>query len=379
MERVRKDDELRNKKCYIACEVMKHAVILSLFLCATARLQAIDPLLALDNTIPLPGVEGRIDHMAVDIAGQRLFVAALENNTVEVLDLKTGELIRSLPGFAQPQGMVYVPEFGKLFVANGADGTCRMLDGHSFETLKSLDLGDDAGSVRYDEAEKKVYVGYGSGLAAIDAKTGAKIADIPLAAHPESFRMETNSPNLYVNIPEAGQIAVVDRSKGTVTTNWPVNEARGNFPMSLDEANNRLFVGFRKPGALLVYNYVNGRLLAYLPIPHDADDVFYDERNKLIYVSCGDGTVEIIRQIDVDNYLKTKHVSTMPDARTSLFIPELNRLYVAVPRQSRDEPAEILVFKTPSTAPEKSSSAELSARAKSFSAASGQIMVTSDK
>ncbi|HTR43991.1 MAG TPA: hypothetical protein VMH87_20450 [Pseudomonadales bacterium] len=285
--------------------------------------------------------------MAVDIAGQRLFVAALENNSVEVLDLKTGQVIKDLPGFVQPQGIVYVPEFDRLFVANGGDGTCRMLDGHSFKTLASLDLGDNADSVRYDETAKQIFVGYGSGgLATIDAKTGAKIADVPLAAHPESFRLATNSPNVYVNVPEAGQIAVVDRSKGTVTTNWPVNEAKGNFPMCIDEANNRLFIGCRKPGALLVYNYTNGRLLAYLAIPHDADDVFYDEQNKLIYVSCGDGSVEIIRQIDVDNYQTTKHVTTMPDARTSLFIPELNRLYVAVP-QHGDEAAQVLVFKTP--------------------------------
>jgi DNA-binding beta-propeller fold protein YncE len=350
--------------------------IFFLFACAIVQAQTTNQLLTMDNAIPLPGVEGRIEHMAVDIAGQRLFVAALENNSVEVLDLKIGQIIKSLPGFAGPQGIVYVPEFDKLFVANSGDGTCRILDGHSFKTLSSLALGDDADSVRYDEVEKKVYVGYGTGgLAAIDAKTGAKVSDIPLAAHPESFRLDTSGTNLYVNLPEAGQIAVVDRSKGTVIMTWPVNEAHENSPMSLDEANNRMFVGCRKPGALLVYNYLNGRMLAYLPIAHDADDVFYDKQNKLIYVSCGDGSIDIIRQIDVDNYLKAKSVPTMPDARTSLFIPEWNRLYVAVPRQG-DDPAQVLVYKTPS---EKSGSAEARTRAKHFLVEHGQIMVTSDK
>jgi DNA-binding beta-propeller fold protein YncE len=347
------------------------APVLFVFL-FTMRMQAAEPLLTLDKAIPLPGMDGQMDHMAADVAGQRLFLSVSGNNTVEVLDLKTGGLIQSLPGFAGPQGIVYVPEFDKLFVANSTDGTCRMLDGHSFKTLSSLVLGDHAGSVRYDETAKKVYVGYGSGaLAAIDAKTGAKTSDIPLAAHPESFRLDTSGPNLYVNLPEAGQIAVVDRSKGTVTKTWSMDAAQGNFAMFLDKADHRMFIGCRQPATLLVYNYVNGHLLANIPIAHDADDVFYDGQNKLIYVSCGDGSVEIIRQIDVDNYQKTKPVSTLPDARTSLFIPELNRLYVAVP-QNANEPAQVLVYKTPS---EKGSSAE----AKTFPMAHGQVMVTSDQ
>jgi DNA-binding beta-propeller fold protein YncE len=321
---------------------------LSLFLCVFAQAQTTNQLLTLDKTIPLTGVAGRIDHMAVDVAGQRLFVAALENKSVEVLDLKTGQLIASITNFDEPQSIVYVPEFDKLFVANGSDGTCRTFDGHSFKMLSSLDLGDDADNVRYDEAAKKVYVGYGSGgLAAIDAKTGEKTSDIPLAAHPESFRMDTNTSNLYVNVPDAGQIDVVDRSTGTITTNWPVKEARGNFAMSLDEVNNRLFVGCRHPSTVLVYNYQNGRLLQNIPVAADADDLFYDARNKLIYVSCGDGRIEIIRQVDVDNYQKARRVLTSPDARTSLFIPELNLLCVAAPEQNKDEPAQVLVFKTP--------------------------------
>jgi hypothetical protein len=327
---------------------MKYLPVLILFglLGATTRMQAADPLLTLDQTIPLPGVEGRIDHLAADVAGQRLFLSALGNNTVEVLDLKTGDVIQSLPGFAGPQGMVYVPEFDKLFVANGGDGTCQILDGHSFKTLSSLDLGDNADNVRYDEAARKVYVGYGSGgLVAIDAKTGAKMTDVPLAAHPESFRMDAGSPNVYVNVPEAGQIAVVDRSNGTVTA-WPMKAAQGNFPMFLDKADRRMFIGCRKPAALLVYNYGNHHLLGNIPIAPDADDVFFDARNKLIYVSCGDGSIEIVRQIDVDNYQKLKSVPTKPGARTSLFIPELNRLYVAVPQRG-NEAAEILVYKTP--------------------------------
>ena len=322
------------------------AVVLFLFLCAVAQAQSSNRALILEKAIPLPEVEGRIDHMAADVAGLRLFVAALGNNTVEVVDLKVGKKIQSLSGFAEPQGMVYVPEFDRLFVANGTDGTCRVLDGHSFRTIKTVELGDDADNVRYDEAAKKVYVGYGSGaLAAIDAKTGEKVADIPLAAHPESFRMETNSPSLYVNIPEARQIAVVDRNKGSVTTTWPMNEAHGNFPMFMDEANGRLFIGCRAPARLLVYDFA-GHLKASVPISRDTDDLFYDAQSQLIYASCGGGSIEVIRQNDADNYQKVDSLLTNPGARTSLFIPELKFFCVAVPKRENQE-AEILVYKTP--------------------------------
>ena len=322
------------------------AAILFLISCAVAQAQTLTPLLDLNKTIPLPGVEGRIDHMVADVAGQRLFVAALGNNTVEVIDLKVGNVVQSLSGFAEPQGIVYVPEFDRLFIANGADGTCRILDGHSFKTIRSVNVGDDADNVRYDEAAKKIYVGYGSGaLAVIDAKTGAKITDIPIAAHPESFRMEMHSPNLYVNVPEAAQIAVVDRGKRTVTATWPMNAAQGNFPMFLDEANHRMFVGCREPATLLVYDFVNGRLVANIPIVRDTDDLFYDSRNKLIYVSGGGGRIDIIRQIRPDDYQKVTSILTAPGARTSLFIPELNLLCVAVPHRGNQE-AEMLIYKT---------------------------------
>lgn len=326
---------------------IKNLLVVLLFLFATAQAPATELFLVLDKEIPLPGVEGRIDHIAADVVGGRLFVAALGNNTVEVLDLKKGKCIQSLSGFAEPQGIVYVPEFDRIFIANGADGTCRILDGQSFNTIGSVDVGDDADNVRYDEGAKKVYVGYGSGaLAVFDARTGAKVADIALAAHPESFRMETNAPNLYVNIPDADQIAVVDRNHRKVTATWPMNEAQGNFPMFLDEANHRMFVGCRKPPMLLVYDLATGRMVTNVPISRDTDDLFFDARNKLIYVSCGEGSVEIIRQNGADYYQRVENVATMPGARTSLFSPELKLFCVAVPHRGNQQ-AEILVYKTP--------------------------------
>jgi DNA-binding beta-propeller fold protein YncE len=308
---------------------------------------AADPL-SPDKTIPMPNVQGRIDHMAADVAGQRLFVAALGNNTVEVLDLKAGKTIQSIPGFDEPQGIAFVPEFNRVFIANGGDGTCRILDGQSLKPITSVPCGDDADNVRYDDKAKRTYVGYGTGaLAVLDAKTGSKLADIKLAGHPESFRLETGGPRIFVNVPHADHIAVVDRDKAEVTATWPLKEAKSNFPLYLDEANHRLFAGCRNPTRLLVYDYStpSGRLVASLPISRDTDDLFFDSANKLVYVSCGGGNIDIIQQTDADHYTAAKPLPTASGARTSLFIPELKLLCLAVPHRS-SQSAEIRTFKT---------------------------------
>jgi DNA-binding beta-propeller fold protein YncE len=302
---------------------------------------------ALDKTIPLQKVEGRIDHMAADVAGQRLFVAALGNNTVEVLDLKTGKTIQSLPGFAEPQGIAYVPELDRVFVANGQDGTCRILDGHSFKTISSVQCGEDADNVRYDARAKRIYVGYTSALAVLDAKTGAKLADIKLAGHPESFRLETAGSRIFVNVPKADQIAVVDREKGTVTETWPLKEAKANFPLILDEANHRLFTGCRKPAKLLVLDTAaaGGHLVATVAISSDTDDLFFDAPNKLIYVACGQGVIDVLKQSGADTYEKVKTIPTAAGARTALFVPELKMFCLAVPHRG-SQLAEVRVYKT---------------------------------
>lgn len=300
----------------------------------------------LDKTIVMPKVEGRIDHMAADVTGQRLFVAALGNNTVEVLDLKAGKTIQSLAGFAEPQGIAYVPELNRLFIANGQDGTCRILDGASLKTISSVQCGDDADNVRYDANASRIYVAYGGGaLAVLDAKTGAKLADIKLAGHPESFRLETTGPRIFVNVPKADHIAVVDRVKSEVTATWPIKEAKSNFPLILDEANHRLFTGCRNPARLLVYDYNASKLITTITISRDTDDLFFDAANKSIYVSCGQGTIDVIRQTDADHYTTAKTLPTANGARTSLFVPELKIFCLAVPHRG-SQVAEIRVFKT---------------------------------
>jgi DNA-binding beta-propeller fold protein YncE len=304
---------------------------LILFLASWADAQEPVLPLKLEKTIPLDHVKGRIDHLAIDLQGQRLFVAALGNDTVDVIDLKAGKRTQTLSGFSEPQGIFYVREFDKLFIANGSDGTCRILDGHSFKTTGTVELGSDADNVRYDEKAKRIYVGYGDGaLAAIDAKTGAKVADIKLAAHPESFRLETNGMRIFVNVPGADQIAVVDREKKAVIKTWPLKEAKSNFPMILDEPNHRLFVGCRHPSRLLAVDTANGKTVDSVEISGDTDDLFYDAARKQIYVSCGAGSLDVVK-IDGLNKLQTpERIPTVSGARTSFFSPEHDELYLAV-------------------------------------------------
>src|SRR5213592_4830744 len=205
----------------------------------------------LKQTIALPGVEGRIDHFALDPSGERLFVCALGNNTVEVLDLRKGQRIHSITGLGAPQGIAYLPEIDRLFIANDKGGICKIYDGKTFQTVGELDFKDDADNVRYDSATKQIYVGFGSGgIGIINAAGGEQVGLIKLAAHPEAFELEKRGKRIFVNVPNARHVAVINRDKGEVVATWKTGDASANFPMALDETNHRLFIGCRSPSKL---------------------------------------------------------------------------------------------------------------------------------
>ena len=296
------------------------------------------------QTIPLPNVEGRIDHMAVDIKGQRLLIAALGNNTVEVVDLQAGKRTQSIRGFSEPQGVSFIPELKKLLVANGKTGVCDILDGSSFDRITSVKFPDDADNIRYDPNGQRVYVGYGNGgLGIIDAKNGNHVGDIRLDAHPESFQLEKSGPRIFVNLPDSKKIAVVNRDTRTVITSWATAGATANFPMALDENHHRLFVGFRKPAKLTVFDTESGKILANLDTVGDADDIFYDSSRQRIYIGGGDGFLSIFQQLDPDHYEPVTKIPTATGARTALFVPDFNRLYLAVPHRGSQR-AEVRVY-----------------------------------
>jgi YVTN family beta-propeller protein len=296
------------------------------------------------KTIPLDGVEGRIDHFGLDAKGKRLFVSALGNNTVEVVDLAAAKVTQQIRNLRAPQGIGFSPESNRLAVANDQDGSCRLYDGTSLQQTATIELKDDADNVRYDNVSRRFWIGYGDGgLAAIDAASGKQVADVKLDAHPESFQLETKGKRIFVNVPNAGYVAVVDRESATLIRKFAPTEASANFPMALDEADHRLFIGCRRPAKLLVLDTETGKTVAVLEIVGDADDLFYDSANKRIFVSGGEGAVTVIDRTTPDIYKVAGQVATAPGARTSFFVPGAGTLYIAVPHRGTHK-AELRVF-----------------------------------
>jgi len=300
--------------------------------------------LQLKQTIPLPGVEGRIDHFGLDLSGERLFVCALGNNSVEILDLRKGERVHSITGLGAPQGVGYVPSVDRLFVANDQGGLCKIYDGHSFKQLAEVNLRDDADNVRYDAAANRVYVGFGGGgLAILNGSDGKQVSEIKLSAHPEAFQLETNGKRAFVNVPNARHVAVVDREQGKVVATWKTGLALANYPMALDETNHRLFVGCRMPSKLLVLNTDSGEIVSKIEISGDTDDVFYDSKRHRIYAICGAGKIDVIQQADANTYKGLFRIDTAKAARTGLFVSERDTLFVAVPHNGSQQ-AEVRVY-----------------------------------
>jgi DNA-binding beta-propeller fold protein YncE len=287
------------------------------------------------------GSWGRIDHFALDASGERLLVCALGNNTVEVLDLHKSERVHSITGLGAPQGIAYIPELDRLFIANDKGGILKIYDGKSFQLLGELNFNDDADNVRYDDATKKVYVGFGSGgIAVVSAPDGKQIGSIKLSAHPEAFELEKNGRRIFVNVPNSRHVAVIDRHKGEVIAKWRTDRAFGNFPMALDEANHRLFVGCRLPSKLVVLNTDSGNVVVKIDISGDPDEVFYDNKHHRIYTICGAGKINILDQIDPNTYAVSTKIDTTDGARTGLFVPERHALFVAIPHRGSQD-AEI--------------------------------------
>jgi len=301
--------------------------------------------LSLVERIPLPNVTGRIDHLGADKKGERLFVAELGNNSVDIIDLREGKRISSITtGRNEPQGIAFIPELNRLFVANRADGSVNIFDGKTFTLLQTIRLNGDADNIRYDSNNGLIYVGYGNGgLAVINAASGEKLGNIQLPGHPESFQLEKFGNKVFVNLPDDNSIIVADKKNLKITSKWTLTSARENFPMALDEGNHRLFVGFRDPAKVIVYDTESGREAASFNTAKDVDDIFYDAVNKLIYISGGEGAVDIFKQRDMDHYDLVNRILSAQGARTSLFVPELNQLYLAVP-EHRGQEAQIQIY-----------------------------------
>jgi DNA-binding beta-propeller fold protein YncE len=325
--------------------VLARAVVVaaSLIAPAAAATQTTDAPLVLEKKIPLGEVSGRIDHLGIDLARRRLFVAELGNDSLGVVDLTAGKVLRRITGMSEPQGVAYVPFADSIYVANGGDGSVRVLRGEDLAPAGRIELGNDADNVRLDVQHNRVLVGYGKGaLAVIDPASRAKIADIRLKAHPEGFQMDEGGTQVFVNVPDAHAIEIVDLAS-QASRSLPTQGVRSNFPMAIDPDAHRVLAAFRSPPSLIALSSQDGRVLAQLETCDDADDVFVDPKRHRFYVSCGKGVVDVLEQQGTE-YRRLARVPTVSGARTSLFVPELDRLFVAVRAQS-SESAAIWVFR----------------------------------
>jgi DNA-binding beta-propeller fold protein YncE len=310
--------------------------------------------LQLVQTIPMPGVNGRIDHMDVDVKGQRLFVAGLENGSLEELDLRAGKWSKSIPGFKKTQGVAYVPSLNKIFVASGDDGMLRVLRGDTLELLHAIKLDLGPNRVAYDAHTELLYVGYGGRDAGkgygqvgiIDAKTDKHIGDIKVDAHPAELLLDASGKTLFVFVSAVSKVQVVDTSKREVVATWPVSSQR-NGDGAFDEKAHRLFIGTRTPPRMIVMDSQSGKEIANLPTVEGMDGVYFNTAHKRVYVSGGRdqgvGYVFAYQQKDPDHYETIGKIPTRPGAGTSFWSPELNRYYVAAPTHGHEE-AAILVF-----------------------------------
>jgi len=317
------------------------AVILLLVDLLAARSPQVLKLL---DTVTMDEIEGPVQHLAVDIKGQRIFLAAASHNTVEVFGAQKLKRLSTISGLADPQDLVFLPASNRLLVSNGADGSLRTYDGTTLKLIDSKPLGGDADRIGIGPGGKSVLVGWGvGGMAIVDMQSG-KRTDIRLQSHPESFQLAFGGSRIFVNLPGLQQIAVIDRRSETISALWSVHPYRGNELMALDEESRRIFVVCRKPAKLLVFNMEDGDLVTSMSTVADAGDVFFDRERKRIYVVGGEGELAVYRQKSADEYSSMGRVDTVPGARTGLFVPEWNRLYVAARDNPPNSPAEMLSF-----------------------------------
>lgn len=299
--------------------------------------------LKLQSTIELPNVKGGFDLMAVDIKGHRLFVCAEDNHSLEVINLETGKPVISIPNLDQPHWVFYYIEKNRIYVATGGDGKVTEFDGDSYKPVKEFDFKEACNNLRFDKISKQLWVGVGKSFGAlgvIDLNQDKIIKEIPLSGYLKQFELDNNM--VYVNIPQKNQIDVVDIKANKVVATWPVKSAEQNVPMALDTVHRRLFIGC-KPGKFEVFSTETGNSVASFNINKETDGIYYDQKRSQIYVSCGEGFIDIIQQTDADHYQNIEKVPTVEGAATSLYSSSLDKLFLAVP-QSANQKAEIRIY-----------------------------------
>jgi YVTN family beta-propeller protein len=332
---------------------MKCSIALaSTLLCTLPAIAQTSAPFLLQKSIPLPGVTGKFDHFAIDIPGHRLFVAATGNHSVEVIDLTTDQVIESIKGLGKPHGLVWVGSTGSLYVADGSLRELRLYQGKPLTLVGKIALSDDTDDMVYDEADRLIFVGHGGTDAANPAKVAivstdpfSLVTNVPVATHPEALEIDPQSQRIFANIADSNEVAVIGVKTKELVSSWKLTKAADNVPLAFDPDHRLLFVGCRKPGTLLVLDAASGKELASASSAGQADDLFYDSALHRVYLISGAGEVDSY-QIDAGNALSVlPAVRTAPAAKTALFVPTHNLLYVGVPGTS-DHSGEVRVYKT---------------------------------
>lgn len=300
--------------------------------------------LSLSKTIQMPGVKGRIDHLDVNIKEKIVYIAALGNNTLEVIDLQAGKVVHSIKGLDEPQGVGFIPSTNEIFVANGGSGDCYFYNASTFEKTAMLHLSSDADDVRYDPASETVYVGYGEGgIAAISARTHKQTGNVQLPAHPEGFQIDRSINRMLVNVPDKNMIAVIDLLQLKLIDQWTGNTPTANFPMALDTIRHYAFIGYRHPAKLVVLDAKKGNEISNVDMAGDIDDLYFDYQNKRVFISGGAGYINIFEQQANGRLNTIANIPTQNGARTSLLIPQL-KLFVLAERARSGNSAQLRIY-----------------------------------
>jgi WD40 repeat protein len=304
--------------------------------------------LQLQQEIPVPNVMGRLDHMSSDSKRRLLFVSALGNNSAEVIDTFGGKVVHTITeGLSQPQGILYVPDFNKIVIANAENGKVNIYDGTTYSLRKSFDFSPDPDNLRWDAANKLVVLGYGEddgGIAFIDPDKEEQVGQVlKTGGHPESFQVEQSGSHIFVNCPDADNTVLsIDRKTGKVTK-WPLKGLRGNFPMQLDEKDHRLFTVTRKPPMLVVLDTQTGKEITRRRTSGDSDDLFFDASRNRIYVAGGQASLSVYDMHDPDHYSLLERIPTTIGARTAYFFASRDLLYLGIPAKE-GQPSQIWAF-----------------------------------
>jgi len=319
----------------------------SFAIAAALGLAALAPAAELEliQTIPLKGKAGGLDHLALDTKRDRLLVANKTNNTLDVIDLKAGTLLKQVPNQTGVQGIAFAADVDRVFVGLGTNGLCNVFDADSYKAVKTIKFADDCDNVRYNPKTQLVYVAHAEqSLGVISAKTNALKADIKLPAAAEAFVLESGRSVAYVAAPSPCQVIVIDTAKNEVKASYPVKAAGAAHPIALDEAAHRVFVGCRKEPKVVIMDTESGKEVGEAEIPGDVDDLFHDGGRKRLYASCGEGFLAVLKVTDADHIEMAEKIPTTKGAKTCFYVPETGKLFLAVPRQEGKDGPEIRVY-----------------------------------